>query len=97
MKLRRNAFAWANAWFDRCPLLDWWKHTHALSSLLDKQLEPMWLNGKRITEREKCWRRQKFMEQLDRAHSRVFRGLSTSKLKPPIEKRAAIRKATEGK
>jgi hypothetical protein len=35
--------------------------------LLDEQLE----DGK-ISEREKCWRRQRFMNDLTRAHSRAF-------------------------
>jgi hypothetical protein len=47
--------------------IEWSKHTAALSCLLDEQLE----YGK-ISEREKCWRRQRFMNDLARAHSRAF-------------------------
>lgn len=49
---------------------DWSENAGALSGLLDEQLDECG-----ISEREKCFRRQKFMDALDHAHSAAFNGL----------------------
>jgi hypothetical protein len=58
--------------------IDWTKHAHALSWILDEQLAD-W--APKMSEREKCWRRSEFMNELHRIHGRAFRKLSDRTLR----------------
>lgn len=49
--------------------LAWSKHAEALSWILDDQLD-----GTRLTERQKCRRRERFMRQLNMIHAAAFNG-----------------------